>query len=70
MTVSVVARSTGVFAEPPPPETELVYAGKAVGRVTSAVRDDGRVVALGYVRAEVPEDAVLDAGGAEARPLH
>jgi folate-binding protein YgfZ len=57
-------------SEVPAPDTELGYGGKTVGRVTSAVRDDGRVLALAYVRAEVPEDAVLDAGGAEARPLH
>jgi len=47
------------------PGAEIVYDGKAVGRVTSAV--PGR--ALGYVRREVPEDAVLEIGGAEAR-LH
>ena len=38
---------------------EVVFEGKAVGRVTSAV--DG--LALGYVRAEVPLDAVLEVGG-------
>jgi folate-binding protein YgfZ len=38
---------------------ELVFDGKAVGRVTSAVGD----LALGYVRAEVPLDAILDVGG-------
>ncbi len=43
--------------------TEIIWKGKPVGRVTSAV--PGR--ALGYVRTEVPEDAVLDIGGAEAR---
>jgi folate-binding protein YgfZ len=37
---------------------ELVLAGKVVGRVTSAVDD----LALAYVRAEVPSDAVLDVG--------
>jgi len=42
---------------------EIVHDGKAVGRVTSAV--PGR--ALGYVRREVPDDAVLQIGGAEAR---
>jgi tRNA-modifying protein YgfZ len=45
------------------PETEIVYDGKTVGRVTSAV--SGR--ALGYVRTEVPEDAVLDVAGVTAR---
>jgi tRNA-modifying protein YgfZ len=38
---------------------ELVLAGKVVGRVTSAVGE----VALAYVRAEVPPDAVLEIGG-------
>jgi len=47
------------------PGDEIVHEGKAVGRVTSAVQ--GR--ALGYVRREVPDDAVLKIGGAEAR-LH
>jgi folate-binding protein YgfZ len=44
---------------------EIVHEGKTVGRVTSAV--PGR--ALGYVRREVPETAVLEIGGAPAR-LH
>jgi folate-binding protein YgfZ len=47
------------------PGDEITHEGKAVGRVTSAV--PGR--ALGYVRREVPEDAALRIGGAEAR-LH
>jgi tRNA-modifying protein YgfZ len=47
------------------PGTQIVWNEKVVGRVTSAV--PGR--ALGYVRTEVPDDAVLDVGGAEAR-LH
>ena len=41
-------------------DAELVHDGKVVGRVTSAVRrDDGSVVALAYVRKEVPDDAPL-----------
>jgi tRNA-modifying protein YgfZ len=41
-------------------DAELVHDGKVVGRVTSAVRrDDGSVVALAYVRVEVPDDAQL-----------
>ena len=44
---------------------EIVWNEKVVGRVTSAV--PGR--ALGYLRTEVPEDAVVLIGGAEAR-LH
>jgi len=55
--------------EPPERDTEVVLDGKGVGRVTSAVRENGRVVALAYVRAEVPADAVLQVGDAEARPL-
>jgi folate-binding protein YgfZ len=47
------------------PGDEITYEGKAVGRVTSAV--PGR--ALGYVRREVPDDAVLEISGQDAR-LH
>jgi folate-binding protein YgfZ len=47
------------------PGDEILHDGKTVGRVTSAVA--GR--ALGYVRREVPDEAVLEIGGAEAR-LH
>jgi folate-binding protein YgfZ len=47
------------------PGDEIALDGKPVGRVTSAV--PGR--ALGYVRREVPEEAVLKIDGAEAR-LH
>jgi folate-binding protein YgfZ len=43
----------------PPYGAELVHDGKAVGRVTSAIRDGDGVLALGYVRVEVPEDAAL-----------
>ncbi len=42
---------------------EITYAGKTVGRVTSAI--PGR--ALAYVRTEVPEDAELDVAGRTAR---
>jgi folate-binding protein YgfZ len=45
------------------PGAEIAYDGKTVGRVTSAV--PGR--ALGYVRREVPDDAVLSVGGQTAR---
>jgi folate-binding protein YgfZ len=46
--------------EVPEYDAELVHDGKVVGRVTSAVRaDDGSVVALAYVRVEVPDDAPL-----------
>ena len=42
---------------------EIVWNGKVVGRVTSAV--EGR--ALGYVRTEVPEDGLLVIGGSQAK---
>jgi folate-binding protein YgfZ len=46
--------------EVPDYDAELVHDGKVVGRVTSAVRrDDGSVLALAYVRVEVPDDAPL-----------
>lgn len=44
-------------------DAELVHGGKTVGRITSAARDGDSVTALGYVRVEVPRDAVLDLGG-------
>jgi tRNA-modifying protein YgfZ len=58
--------------ELPAYDAELVDdAGKVVGRVTSAVADDeGGVVALAYVRREVPSDAVLSVGPRAARQLH
>ncbi len=52
---------------PAPDGVELVHEGKAVGRVTSAARrPDGSVVALAYVRVEVPPDARLELAHAEA----
>jgi tRNA-modifying protein YgfZ len=53
--------------EPPPYDAELRRGDRVVGRVTSAVRDDGRVLALGYVRTEVPDDAELEVAGSPAR---
>jgi folate-binding protein YgfZ len=47
------------------PGDQLVYGGKQVGRVTSAV--PGR--ALAYVRVEVPADAELEVGGAVAKTV-
>jgi folate-binding protein YgfZ len=47
------------------PGDELVYEGKAVGRVTSAVPG----IALAYVRVEVPDAAEVEVGGRPAR-LH
>jgi folate-binding protein YgfZ len=52
------------LAQVPEYDAELVHEGKPVGRVTSAApRDDGSVVALAYVRTEVPEDAALTVDG-------
>ena len=48
--------------ELPEYDAELELDGKAIGRVTSATRDGDSVVALGYVRAEVPRDALLSLG--------
>jgi len=53
----------------PEADAEVVHEGKPVGRVTSAARRDGGVVALAYVRVEVPEDAELEVGHSKARPL-
>jgi tRNA-modifying protein YgfZ len=50
-------------------DAELTYEGKTIGRVTSAAREGDHVVALAYVRVEVPRDALLDLGGREARQL-
>ena len=55
--------------ELPPYDAEVEFEGKPVGRVTSAALDGDRIVALGYVRVEVPADAVLDVGTVKARPL-
>jgi tRNA-modifying protein YgfZ len=48
-------------AEAAEPGAELVWEGKVVGRVTSAVPG----LALGYVRNEVPDDAALKLAGTE-----
>ena len=55
--------------ELPDYDAELTLDGKTVGRVTSAARDGDHVVALAYVRVEVPRDAALDLGGREVRQL-
>ena len=55
--------------QPPPYDAELGLDGKAVGRVTSAAREGDRVIALGYVRREVPDDAELTVAGSRARQL-
>ena len=52
----------------PPDGAELLHDGRPAGRVTSAAaRPDGSAVALAYVRREVPEDALFEVAGAEAR---
>ena len=57
--------------ELPPYDAELADAdGKTVGRVTSAVADGtGAVLALAYVRREVPSNAVLRVGSRAAAQL-
>jgi folate-binding protein YgfZ len=50
-------------------DAELAFEGKPVGRVTSSARDGDRIVALAYVRVEVPEDAEFEVGATKARPL-
>jgi folate-binding protein YgfZ len=57
-------------SELPQRETEVRFGDKAVGRVTSAARGPEGVVALAYVRTEVPPDAELAIGSTVARPLH
>ena len=48
-------------------DAEVVFEEKVVGRVTSAAVDDGAVVALAYVRTEVPRDVILSIGTRGAR---
>jgi folate-binding protein YgfZ len=50
-------------------DAELTFEGKSVGRITSAARDGDGVVALGYVRVEVPADALLDLDGRQVRTI-
>jgi folate-binding protein YgfZ len=58
-------------AELPEYDAELSFDERAVGRVTSAARrPDGTIVALAYVRTDVPEDAELALTAGTARPLH
>lgn len=56
--------------ELPAYDAELELDGKVVGRVTSAVRADDGIVALAFVRREVPGDAVLHVGQRAATQLH
>jgi folate-binding protein YgfZ len=54
----------------PEPETEILYEGKSVGRITSAAPASDGAVALAYVRREVPADAELGVGQGSATQLH
>ena len=57
-------------SELPPYDAELVLDGKVVGRITSAAPDRERgVVALAYVRREVPVDVELELGERRASQL-
>jgi tRNA-modifying protein YgfZ len=55
--------------ELPANDSELTFEEKTVGRITSAARDGDVVVALAYVRVEVPRDAGLDVEGRSATQL-
>jgi tRNA-modifying protein YgfZ len=56
--------------ELPDYDAEVCHGDGVVGRVTSAAREqNGRILALAYVRVEVPDDAELTVGSARAR-LH
>jgi folate-binding protein YgfZ len=56
--------------ELPEYDAELTFEEKPVGRVTSAAHDpEEGVIALGYVRVEVPEEAALRVGSRAARQL-
>jgi tRNA-modifying protein YgfZ len=54
----------------PPYDAELTLDGKVVGRITSAVADGDRVLALAYVRREVPGDVALLHGSTVVTQLH
>ena len=64
-------RVLALDGEPPAYDAPLELDGKEVGRVTSAVADPaGGVLALAYVRREVPPDAELRVGHVTATQLH
>jgi folate-binding protein YgfZ len=50
-------------------DAELTYDDKVIGRVTSAARDEDRVVGLGYVRVEIPRDVEVRLGERVVRQL-
>jgi folate-binding protein YgfZ len=51
-------------------DAELTLDGKVVGRITSSVPDGDRILALAYVRREVPCDAALLHGSTVVTQLH
>ena len=51
-------------------DAELSFEGKVVGRITSSVTNGDGVLALAYVRREVPDDAILLQGSRAAAQLH
>ncbi len=53
--------------ELPEYDAEIHHGDRVVGRVTSAVPDGDGVLALGYVRTDVPDDADLRVDDASAR---
>ena len=55
--------------ELPDYDAELELEGKVVGRITSTAPDGDGIVALGYVRVEVPGEAVLRLGTRSVRQL-
>jgi len=57
-------------SDPPAYDAELTLDGKVVGRVTSAAPDlEHGIVALAYVRREVPPETHLDLGGRRASQM-
>jgi folate-binding protein YgfZ len=64
-------RVLAIEGDPPEPDAELGRDGKIVGRITSAAPDpEHGVVALAYVRREVPPDVELTLGTRTARQLN
>ena len=56
-------------AELPEYDAELTFEDKVVGRITSAALDGDHVIALGFVRVEVPDDVALRVGTLAVRQL-
>jgi len=63
-------RVLALAGEPPPYDAEVLHGDRVVGRVTSTAPDpEHGLVALAYVRMDVPDGAELRVGVAAARPL-